>query len=337
MNQYKEKAIIGSHYWGGISGWFARGGQIGGSAEILEAFHKVLQEDADRAILTMINDLLPYSLLFDDIYVPANQEQGLSDMLLGDLRSCLGVRFMAPEEILKSSGDNYERGENLLRKVYPQENSDQLISSLYKIAGPFAADHPDFIPVLASMDTAVCLSQNLEARLVCKPNEIDVLKFVANGTVEPSANEHLKTVDSVLEAHSLPILTLDAFRKPDGVIDLTYLFSAMEKLRCHWSLDKFRSKIDELSSIPEANVKKIIEKEIVEDLRISIEKAALSPEKIAKNLVTSVLTDVLGILVPMTGTLLEGIKITSEKKENKRFEWRLFVFEYGEAISKLTV
>lgn len=130
-----------------------------------------------------------------------------------------------------------------------------------------------------------------------------------------------------------------AFRGTDEVIDLTYMFSAMERLRRHWSLKKFRAKIAELAelaSISEADVKQAIEKEIIEDLKTSLEEAALSPKEIAKRLVTAVLTDVLGVLVPIpTGALLEGIEIASEKKKAQSLEWRLFVFEYGEVVSKL--
>ncbi len=335
MNKQSSKVVIGSHYWSGISGWFARGGQVDGPPEVLAAFSRLLKRDTAKVVLGMIDDVLPYSLLFDKVYVPAQQNLGLSEKLVTDLQTCMGISFVDAQEMGAFFEKPYERGEHLLGQMYRDKEYGQLVSSLYRIAGPFAGDHPDFIPVLASMDASVHLSKSLGARLSCKVDEVRVLKFVAQNTVEPSLDERLKVIDHVLQAHGLPVLNLEAFKSEDGLINLTYLFSAMEELRRSWGLRKFRAKIDELADIPESSLKSTIDGEIIKDLAATLEEVILSPKDTAKRMITAILTDIVGVLVPIpTGALLEGIALTSEKKKTQPLEWRLFVLEYGKKVGR---
>ena len=335
MHKQSSKVVIGSHYWSGISGLFARGGQVDGPPEVLAAFSRILERDADRVILGMIDDVLPYSLLFDEVYVPTQQKLGLSEELVTDLQICMGVRFADAQEMGAFLEKPYERGEHLLGQMYRDKEYGQLVSLLYRIAGPFAADHPDFIPVLSSMNASVHLSKNLGARLSCKADEVRVLRFVAQNTVKPSVDERLKVIDHVLQAHGLPVLNLEAFKNEDGLINLTNLFSTMEELRRSSSLEKFRAKIDELANVPESSLKSTIDGEIVEDLKATLEEVVLSPKDTANRMITAILTDIVGILVPIpTGTLLEGIALASEKKKTQHLEWRLFVLEYGKKVGR---
>lgn len=244
----------------------------------------------------------------------------------------MGVTFANQEELEETEEDPNERGSHLLRAIYRRENADQLIHALYEIAGVFAADHPDLIPVLASMDSAVHMSRRLAARLVCRPNELSVLQSVAEVATDPSANRHLRVLESVLRAHRMPLLSVDAFSSEEGVVDVDYMLSAMESLRRHWSLKRFRAKMAELTDIPSDHVEEAVEQELVEDLRDALEEAALSPSKIRQRLVTAILLDLVGILIPLpTDTALEGMKIASELV-NPVADWHLFVFAYGETI-----
>lgn len=333
MVKQSQKVVLGSHYWSGISSWFLRGGQIGGSPEVLAVLLENFERDAERAILGMIDDLLPYTLLFDEIYIPMQQDLGLSDGLLTDLKICMGVKFTDLEDTVTDTDDSRDRGECHLSRIYGHEEYHQLTTSLYQLAGPFAADHPDFIPVLVSMDTSVHLAKSLGARLSCRADELHVLRFVAQNTVDPAPDERLEVIDKVLEAHAFPVLNLKAFRKDNGVIDLTYMFRVIRELRESRSLRKFRGKIDELAHIPESSLKSTIEHELIEDLRTTLLEVVLDPEDMAKSMTTALLTDIIGVVVPIpTGTVLEGAALAFEKRRTRHLEWRLFVFEYGEKV-----
>jgi len=335
MSKQSSKVVIGSYYWSSVSGWFARGGQISGPPEIVSAFSQIMQKDAERVVLGMLGDVLPYSLLFDEVHIPIQQNLGLSQGLVSDLQTCMGVKFVDRQETETFSENAIERGEYLLGQIYRRKKCGQLISLMYKIAGPFAGDHSDFIPVLASMDTSVHMSKSLGASLACKASEIKALRFVAQNSVKPCVDKRLRVINRVLQVHGLPLLTLEAFRNKDGLFDLTYMFSAMEELRRSRSIERFRAKITELSEIPKSSTKDAIEDEVIEDLKTTLEQVALSPKGIVGRLVTAILTDVIGILIPIAGTILEGVTLVSEKKKTQHLEWRLFVFEYRQKVRGL--
>jgi len=335
MSKQSSKVVIGSYYWSSVSGCFTRGGQISATPEIMSAFFQIMQKDADRVVLGMLNNFLPYSLLFDEVYIPIQQNLVLSQGLVSDLQTCMGMKFVDKQETETFSDNAIERGKYLLGQISRRDKGGQLISLMFRIAGPFAGDYSDFIPVLASMYTSVHMSKSLGARLACKASEIKALSFVAQNSVKPCVDKRLKVINHVFQAHGLPPLTLEIFRNKDGILDLSYMFSTMEGLRGSRSLERFRAKITELSEIPKSSTKGAIEDEVIEDLKTTLERVVLSPRRIKERLVTAILTDIIGILIPITGTVLEGITLVSEKKETQHLEWRLFVFEYQQKVKDL--
>lgn len=334
MSKTESRTVLGSHFWRGIYSWFARGGIISGPPEVLSAFGELLQRDAERTILILLDEILPYSLLFDEIYLPPMQDMGLSEGLKKDMAQCLGVKVISKENLEEFKGIGREKAEHHLSAITSRNDAADLISRLYRIAGPFAGDYPDLLPVLHSMDAAVYVSRSLNARLNCRAMELGILEIVAENSVRPSVDERVEIVQQIFQAHNLPIVTLDAFRNEKGVVDLDRMFSGMECLRKNKDVGKFRRKISEIGDLPARSIKEVIAQELVQDLRTTLEEYVLSPDEIGKRLATAVLTDVIGMLVPVpTGTVIEGISMAREKKRSASLEWRLFVFEYGDVVS----
>jgi len=69
-----QRVVIGSYYWKGLCGVFARGAVVDGPEQVLGVVQKLFRKHRDRFLLELLNDLLPYSLLFDEVYVPIQQD-----------------------------------------------------------------------------------------------------------------------------------------------------------------------------------------------------------------------------------------------------------------------
>lgn len=334
MSKTDARVVLSSYFWGGIYSWFTRGGIVRAPQEVLSAFKELLQRDAEHAILTLLNEMLPYSLLFDEIYLPPILDIGLSEGIKKDMAQSLGSKVISIENLEEHVKIDRERAEHHLSIITSRSDAMDLISRLYRIAGPFAADYPDLLPVLHFMDAAVCLSRSLSARLNCRHMELGILEIVAENIVQPSVDERIEVMQQIFQVHNLPILTLDAFRNEKGVVDLHQMFSRMERLRKSKNIKRFRRKVSEIGDLSARNIRQVIAQELVQDLRTTLEEYVLSPTEVVKRLETAFLTDVIGMFVPVPiGTVLEGISMSREKKRNASLEWRLFVFEYGDVVS----
>jgi len=335
LSKTKSRVVLGNHFWSGIYSWFARGGiiEVSGLPELKSAVKEMLQHDADRTILRLLNELLPYSLLFEETYLPPTQDLGLSEGLKRDMAQCLGAKVIGRERLEEFAEIGHERAKHCLSVITSSGDRD-LLSTLYGIAGPFAGDYPDLIPVLHSMDIAVHLSRSFNAKLNCSPTELKILKIVAENTVQPSANEKLEIMQKVFQAHRLPILTLYAFKNERDVVDLDKMFSAMKSLRKSEHITTFQRKVSEIAEIPNGDVEGVIAQDLVQDLRTSLEEVVLSPSEIGKRLNRAVFTDIIGMITHIpTGTFSESVSLVREKKKSASLKWRLFVFQYGNLVS----
>lgn len=334
MSKTKSRVVLGTHFWSGIYSWFARGGVVSGPPVIMSCFREMFQRDAERTILRLLNEVLPYSLFFDEIYLPPTEDMGLSEGLKRDMVQCLGVRVSSRKELEELAETGRERAEHHLSVITSRSDARDLVSELYRIAGPFAGDLPDLHPVLHSMDVAVYLSQTLNAKLNCRPAELGILRIVAEGSLQPSADKRLEVVQKVFRVHDLPILTLDAFKNEKGVVDLDQMFSSMASLRKSNYIANFRRKVSEITKVPKGDIEQVIAQDIVHDLRTTLEEVVSSPSEIRKRLAQAILTDIIGIVVPFpTATPVEGVSIALNKKKSASLEWRLFVFQYGDVVS----
>ena len=334
MTSAEFRVVLGGYSSCDMLSWFRRGGIISGPPEVLSAFGGLLQRDAERTILALFNEMLPYSLLFDEIYLPPMQDVDLSEELKEDMARCLGAKVIRKEDLEEFGEISQERAEHHLSAITSRNDATDLVSALYKIAGPFAADHSDLLPVLHSMDTALYLSRSLDARLDCRSLELGILEIVAENSVQPSVDERVEVVQRIFQAHNLPVLTLDSFRNEKGAVDLDRMFSGMKHLRKSKNVGKFRRKVSEMADLRARSIRQVIAQELVQDLRTTLEEYVPSHTKIGKRLATTILTDVVGMLVPVPiGTVIEGASMAREKKRRASLEWRLFVFEYEDVIS----
>ena len=209
-----------------------------------------------------------------------------------------------------------------------------LIQKLYRIAGPFAADLPDLIPAIRNILISMRLSKKLNSSFNCSNEELDVHKFVGKTVVSNEVDKKVDVMQEVLHLHKMPILNADAFRNKDKSINLDNLFSSLEIVRKSKHLIQFRQKIDDFFQNKSTNISDSILKDMIDDLRKTLEEYVLVPGEIKKRISTAVLMDVVGSFVPGAGTIKESIDLKKEKTRSADMEWRLFVFEYGNQIKE---
>ena len=327
------KLLFSSHPGKGISNWFARGGQLIGSSEVLTAFDQMLQKDIDQTGLRIVREVLPYALLFDSISIVTGTP--FSDPFLRDLDASLGVKLINPDS-LSSFAPSKEETKDHLAAITHNKDAATLIPMLYRMAGPFAADLPDLLPVIYSMILSIRLSKSLSARLNCPDSDLEIHKIIAEEQTYPKTDERLEVMQKVFSFHELPLLTIDAFRDNKQCIDLDRLFTCMKMLRQSHHIIRFREKLSEFSKSQE-DVDQVISKDILRDLRTSLEEYVIQPQEIRNRFTKAILMDVIGYFIPASGTVEEAASIAYEKIKSSSLEWRLFVFEYGDQLTKVSI
>lgn len=110
----------------------------------------------------------------------------------------------------------------------------------------------------------------------------------------------------------------------------------MKMLRQSHHIIRFREKLSEFSKSQE-DVDQVISKDILRDLRTSLEEYVIQPQEIRNRFTKAILMDVIGYFIPASGTVEEAASIAYEKIKSSSLEWRLFVFEYGDQLTKVSI
>ena len=264
----------------GISNWLARGGKMSGPPEVLKALEKAVEEDIEQTGIRIIREVLPYALLFDRISIVTGVP--FSAPFLRDLETSLGIIIVNPESI-SSEAPSKEEVEQHLAAITRRTDGGILMKALYKMAGSFAADIPDLIPIIYSMMLSFRLSKKLSATLNCSETDLEIHKAVGGGLIQPRTDERLDVMQRIFRIHELPVLTVDAFRDSQHRINLDGLFTSMKTLRQSQHIKRFREKLaDFLRS--QDDIDQIIFKDILKDLRSAVEENVVSPTEIGKRI-----------------------------------------------------
>lgn len=112
--------------------------------------------------------------------------------------------------------------------------------------------------------------------------------------------------------------------------------ASMKMLRQSHHIIRFREKLSEFSKSQE-DVDQVISKDILRDLRTSLEEYVIQPQEIRNRFTKAILMDVIGYFIPASGTVEEAASIAYEKIKSSSLEWRLFVFEYGDQLTKVSI
>jgi len=324
--------IYSDNVWCGISNWLYRGGKVTGPPEVIDAVKKIAFNEFEQSVLTLIERILPFTILFDKIYIIG--ELPLSNMLVTDMKSCLGVHFLGNRDV-EDISPGKEETKHILYKTFFGNKENTNIKDLYHFSGPFAGDHPDLIPVLRNIITAMRLSKKINATLSCPIDKLSLHKTIGSDIPFRTEEESIETMQEIFKIHNFPILSVDAFRNEDKSINLTEMFRRMETVRRSKYLRIFREKVQSFLVNDQCDVSKTIMSGIVHDLKATLEQNVLVKDEISKRISIAALMDVVGLFIPGLGTLKETIDINIKRKKSLEYEWRLFVFEYGETVSSL--
>lgn len=273
----------------------------------------------DRFILDCVNYILPLSLLYDKIHIPARTFKDLSSGFKRDLEACLGVDFYdfpSQSEQLIGEDDHF----SIIEKHH---------TLLYGISGIFAGDFCDLKPAIRSITMLLRLSEQLNAPINAPEDHIGLYKDIAMKKTM-FENKQKEILEFIFKAHKMPIVSNKTFREKDGKVNLNILFKTMENLRNDPNLNSFRNKIELF--LEEDTPEKVISNEIVSDFKMLFDYCFHSSGGEKGELATGIISDLIGIVAPGTSTLKSLYDLKRKRVLKEKLSWHMFIYSYEKSV-----
>lgn len=276
----------------------------------------------DSFILDCVNHILPLSLLYDKIHLPARTFNDLSSAFKKDLETCLGVSFY-------DISDQHEEiiGEDALFDIFRTHQS-----LLYNISGSYAAAFSDTKPAIYSIAKLMRLSEKLKAPVNTSEKHINLYQDIAKKKTL-FENKQQEVLDCIFQAHEMPIISNNTFREKNGKINLTLLFETMEKLRKDPNLNSFRNMV--VSFLEEGDlIEKNVSKKSISDFEMLFDYCFHSSGGEKGELATGIISDLIGIVVPGTSTVKTLYDLKRKRALKEKLSWHMFIYSYGKSVQE---
>ena len=283
---------------------------------------------SDYFALELLDYILPLSILYDEIILPDNSFDDLSEPFTKDLNECIGAKTM-----IRIESNGKTNNSKIVEKSVAYEIARLHSKILYELSGIFAAAHDDLIPAIDSISSLIDISNSLDIPISISNKYLSLYRDIARSDF-PKTDSSASVSSLIFEMYNAPIVSLNTFRGSDGKIDLDLMFKTMKELRDNEYLNNFRSEIETMKENSEELVVNI-SKRVIHDFKELFEYCFNKAGGDVICLSQGVLSDFIGLFVPGTSTIKAGYDIWKKREAKRNFSWQFFIWDYDKKLKNL--